>query len=75
MYSLFRHVANHGYTRTEIEHKPLIETSAAIRIKAYKKLPELVEAVGKSVEISKGRVDLELESVLRRFNNDDITRF
>jgi len=34
----------------ELERKPLIETSAATRLKAHKKLSVLVEAVGKLVE-------------------------
>lgn len=34
----------------ELERKPLIETSAAIRLKAHKKLAKLVETVGKLVE-------------------------
>ena len=34
----------------ELERKPLIETSAAIRLQAHKKLSKLVDAVGKLVE-------------------------
>jgi hypothetical protein len=34
----------------EVERKPLIETSAVVRLKAHKKLSKLVTAVGKLVE-------------------------
>ena len=47
----------------EVERKPLIEASAAIRLKAHKKLSKLVNAVGKLVEF---------EPIAKPLTDDDI---